>query len=237
MWPVNFLLRVLGIGALQSVAARTSPAVATVVQFALILAGTLLPLAPLLSGAVRLPDLLVYTVLAMALSVAGTLVRLDTMARQTSTSRFMMLHYSIMIGILSLVCGVWAVILLVVTGGPSGGWWALLPMALALVVSNGWSLADGWFIRGGRHLAALWQVVLPGYLRFAPLLLATVFAAVAILGEASSATRLWIAVGLLVSQSVIDLALAVASLKLTRRGPAASEAQREPDQPGHHSQA
>lgn len=223
MSRVNSLLRVLGIGLLQSVAARLSPVVATVVQFALIIAGTLLPIIPLLSGAIDLPDLLVYTVLAMALSIAGTLIRLGTMAAQSNLTKFLKLHYAAMIGILSLVCGVWAIILLVMTGGPSGGWWALLPMALALLLANGWSLADGWFIRGGRNVAKLWQVVLPGYLRFVPLLLGTVFAAVTILGGAPTSQRTWVAVGVVVSQSIIDLALALAALRVTRGGATSSE--------------
>lgn len=215
---MNSLLRVLGIGLLQSVAARLSPVVATVVQFALIIAGTFLPIIPLLSGAIGLPDLLVYTVLAMVMSIAGTLIRLDTMAEQTSDTGFFKIHYSAMIGILSLVCGVFAIILLVSTGGPSGGWWALLPMALALLLANGWSLADGWFIRGGRNVTKLWQIVLPGYLRYAPLLVATVFGAVAILGSGSPLSALQVAIGLVVAQTVIDLVLVAVSLRRTGDG-------------------
>lgn len=237
MSGVNTLLRGLGIGLLQSVAARISPTVATVVQFALIIAGTLLPLFPLLSGAIGLPDLLVYTVMAMLLSIGGTLIRLNTMARPSDTAKFFMLHYSGMIGILCLVCGVWAVVLLVMTGGPSGGWKTLLPMAAALVLANAWSLADGWFVRGGRFVTKTWQVLLPGYLRFAPLLVATVFGAIAFMGEGAGSSPFWTAVGLVVSQTVIDLALAVASLLLARRSGAVSEADREAHEPSHHGQA
>ncbi|WP_461109808.1 DUF6498-containing protein [Tessaracoccus terricola] len=234
---MNTLLRGLGIGLLQSIAARISPVVATVVQFALILVGTLLPLFPLLSGAIGLPDLLVYTVLAMLLSIGGTVVRLRTMSPRSPSADFFTLHYSGLIGILCVVCGVWAVILLVMTGGPSGGWKALLPMAAALVLANAWSLADGWFIRGGRFAVRTWQVLLPGYLRFAPLLLATVFGAVAILGEGSGVSPFRVAVGLVVAQTVIDLAVSVASLLLARRAGAASEDERQADEPSHHGQA
>ncbi|KGN30502.1 hypothetical protein N802_06715 [Knoellia sinensis KCTC 19936] len=210
------ILRVLGLGLLESLAARLSPQTAVVVQFILILFGSLLPIVPMLTGAVHLADLLAYTVLAMALSVAGTLIRLRTMATQTETTQFFMLHYAAMIGILSLVCGVWAVILLV-RAGPSGGWFALVPMAVALVLAQGWSLADGWFTRGGRHVAHVWQIVLPGYLRFAPLLVGTVFGASAYLGESSEGTRTAIAVGLVLAQAIIDVALAVAALRLRPR--------------------
>lgn len=234
MGHVNALLRVLGIGLLESVAARLPSTVAVVIQFTLIVAGSALPIIPLLNGTVALPDLMLYTVLAMALSVAGTVIRLRTIAARSSTSDFLMLHYAIMIGILSLVCGVWAVILLVMSGGPSGGWLVLAPMAGALLLANAWSLADGWFLRGGRHAAKVWQVVLPGYLRFVPLLLATVFGAIAVIGGHPRSSLTAIAIGLVVVQSLIDLSLAAAALKLRRR--VASEVDDEPHGPRDDSQ-
>lgn len=204
---MNPVLRVLGFGLLESVSARMSPRAGAVVQFVLIVVGSLAPIIPLLTGAVELVDLLAYTVLAMALSIAGTLIRLKTMTQQSHSTTFFMIHYSILIGILSLVCGVWTIILLVRVG-PSGGWFALIPMAAALVLANAWSLADGWFVRGGRDVAQLGQIVLPGYLRFAPLLVATVLGASFYLGDASASALTAVAIGLVLVQTLIDLALA-----------------------------
>lgn len=213
---MNPLARAMGFGLLESLSARLPGPVAMALQLALIALGTLLPLGPLLAGSVGLPELLVYFVAAMALSVVGTLVRLRTMARKTPMTTFLMLHYSIMIGILSLVCGVWAVILVSIAG-PRGGWGVLLPGVIALVLATAWSLADGWFIRGGRLAAKAWQVVLPGYLRFIPLLLGTVFGAVTILGEAPSGQVRTVGIGLIAAQCVIDLSLAAASYLSVRR--------------------
>ncbi|KGN36332.1 DUF6498-containing protein [Knoellia subterranea] len=213
---MNPILRVLGLGLLESIASRLSPLAATVVQFTLIIGGSLLPIIPLLTGAIHLADLLAYTVLGMALSIAGTLIRLRTMKKRSKATTFLMLHYSIMIGILCLVCGVWAVILLV-HAGPSGGWIGLLPMAIALVLAHGWSLADGWFTRGGRYVVTEGQVVLPGYLRFAPLLFATVLGASAYLGDGSEWQLVAIAVGLVLAQTVIDLGMALWAVKLHSR--------------------
>ena len=127
---MNEIARALGFNLLSSLAARLPARVGAVVQLGLILIGSLLPLWPLSRGWIQLQDLLAYSSLWLAMSVAGTLTRLRTLAAQTDTTRFFALHYAIMIGILSLVCGIWSVILLALTG-PSGGWIALLPMALA----------------------------------------------------------------------------------------------------------
>lgn len=221
MGRVNVLARLLGVGLLESLAGRLSPATATVVQFGLIIIGSLLPIIPLMAGAVHLADLLAYTVMAMALSVATTLIRLGTIGDHVEDAKFYMLHYSIMIGILSFVCGVWAIILLFIAG-PSGGWAALVPLFIAMILANGWSLADGWFLRGGRNVTKLWQVVLPGYLRFAPLLFATVLGAVAYIGEASNTLKMWIAIVLVLAQTAIDIGLAVAGLRARRRTPASA---------------
>ena len=228
MVRVNALARLLGLSLLQSVAARLSPRTGLAVQFALIIFGSLLPIIPLLAGAIHLADLLAYTILSMALSIAGTLIRLDTMdtsvgapisgVRFPPVTTFYKIHYSIMVGIFSLVCGVLAVVMLVKIG-PSGGWFALIPLAAALILAHGWSLADGWFVRGGRHVARIWQVVLPGYLRLMPLLFATVFGAAFYLNnEGSSPSGTAVAVGLILAMTVIDLALAVAALKIRPQG-------------------
>lgn len=186
-------------------------------QYLLIATATLLPLVPLLAGRIALQDLLAYWVVAAALSVISTLIRLNTMERRTRTTTFLTLHYGLMIGILSVVCGAWALVLLIIAG-PSGGWWALLPALLAQVLATAWSLADGWFLRGGRLRAQTWQVVLPGYLRFLPLLGGTVFAAILITGDAPASQRMLVGVGLIVSQFVIDLGLALAGQLAVRRG-------------------
>ncbi len=212
---MNEFARVLGFNLLGSLAARLPARVGAAVQLLLILVGSLLPLWPLWRGWIRLQDLLAYRSLWLALSVIGTLIRLRTLATQTDTTRFFALHYAIMIGILSLVCGIWSVILLAIAG-PSGGWMALLPMALAMVLANAWSLVDGWFLRGGRELARLWQVVLPGYLRFIPVLLGTIAGAVLILGGHPVEYQLAAAAALVVVLTVIDLTLAIASFRLTR---------------------
>lgn len=233
MVRVNVLARVLGLSLLQSVAARLSPTAGVTVQFALIILGSLLPIIPLLTGAIHLPDLLAYTVLSMALSIVGTFIRLDTLdsggagpggtksgPRFLPPTKFFQLHYSIMVGIFSFVCGVFAVLLLVRVG-PTGGWFALVPLAVALVLAQGWSLADGWFVRGGRHVARLWQIVLPGYLRIIPFLFATVFGAVIYLGNDSpdpvpfSSTG--VGVFLILAFTVIDVTLAIAALKIRPR--------------------
>lgn len=212
---MNEIARVLGFNLLGSLAARLPARVGAAVQLLLILVGSLLPLWPLWRGWIRLQDLLAYTSLWLALSVIGTLIRLRTLATQTDATRFFALHYAIMIGILSLVCGIWSVILLAIAGS-SGGWMALLPMALAMVLANAWSLADGWFLRGGRELAKLWQVVLPGYLRFIPVLFATIAGAVLILGDHPVEYQLAAAASLVIVLTAIDLTLAIASFRLTR---------------------
>ena len=212
---MNEIARVLGFNLLGSLAARLPARVGAAVQLLLILVGSLLPLWPLWRGWIRLQDLLAYTSLWLALSVIGTLIRLRTLATQTDATRFFALHYAIMIGILSLVCGIWSVILLAIAGS-SGGWMALLPMALAMVLANAWSLADGWFLRGGRELAKLWQVVLPGYLRFIPVLFATIAGAVLILGDHPVGYQLAAAASLVIVLTAIDLTLAIASFRLTR---------------------
>ncbi len=209
------LLRALGLNLLGSLAARMPARVGTVVQLLLILVGSLLPLWPLWRGWIGLQDLLAYSTLWLAMSVAGSLIRLRTLAKQTDMSRFFTLHYAIMIGVLSLVCGVWSVILLFMAG-VGGGWLALIPTALALLLANAWSLADGWFLRGGREVARVWQVVLPGYLRFVPVLLATVAGAVLIIGEYPLEYRFVAAAALVVVLTAIDLTLALASVRLTR---------------------
>lgn len=206
---MNEIARALGFNLLGSLAARLPARIGAVVQVLLILTGSLLPLWPLGRGWIQLQDLLAYSSLWLAMSVAGTLIRLRTLATQNDTTRFFALHYTIMIGILSLVCGVWSVILLAIAG-PSGGWIALLPMAVAMALANAWSLADGWFLRGGRKVARLWQVVLPGYLRFIPVLLATIFGAVVILGEYDD-YRFLVGASLIVALTAIDLTLAVLS--------------------------
>ena len=212
---MNEIARVLGFNLLGSLAARLPARVGTAVQLLLILVGSLLPLWPLWRGWIRLQDLLAYSSLWLALSVIGTLIRLRTLATQTDATRFFALNYAIMIGILSLVCGIWSVILLAIAGS-SGGWMALLPMALAMVLANAWSLADGWFLRGGRELAKLWQVVLPGYLRFIPVLFATIAGAVLILGDHPVEYQLAAAASLVIVLTAIDLTLAIASFRLTR---------------------
>ena len=47
--------------------------------------------------------------------------------QRDATTRFFALHYAIMIGVLSLVCGAWSVILLFMAG-VSGGWFAQFGM-------------------------------------------------------------------------------------------------------------
>lgn len=212
---MNQLARALGFGLLSSVASRLPAPIATAVQLLLILIGSLLPLWPLLRGWIELQDLLAYSALWLAMSVGATLIRLATMGRRDATTRFFALHYAIMIGVLSLVCGAWSVILLFMAG-VSGGWFALIPTAAALLLSNAWSLADGWFLRGGRTVARLWQVLLPGYLRFIPVLLATIAGAVLIIGEYPLDYRLVAAATLVVVLTAIDLTLALASFRLTR---------------------
>lgn len=182
----------------------------------LVVAGSLLPLWPLYRGWVQL-QLLAYAALWMTLSVISTLIRLNTMTRRSPKTRFFALHYTIMIGALSLVSGAWAVILLL-EAGPSGGWFSLIPTACALVLANAWSLADGWFVRGGNRAAKLWQVLLPGYLRFVPVLGATISGAVLILGDAPQSYRLIEAAVLMLIIAGIDITLAVASVRL-RPGP------------------
>lgn len=212
---MNQLARALGFGLLSSVASRLPAPIATAVQLLLILIGSLLPLWPLLRGWIELQDLLAYSALWLAMSVGATLIRLATMGRRDATTRFFALHYAIMIGVLSLVCGVWSVILLAIAG-PSGGWMALLPMGLAMLLANAWSLADGWFLRGGRRVARLWQVVLPGYLRFVPVLLGTIAGAVLIIGEHPLEYRFVAAASLVLVLTAIDLTLALASFRSTR---------------------
>lgn len=212
---MNQLARALGFGLLSSVASRLPTPVATAVQLLLILTGSLLPLWPLLRGWIELQDLLAYSALWLAMSVGTTLIRLGTMSRRDDTTRFFALHYAIMIGVLSLVCGVWSVILLFMAG-VSGGWLALVPTAAALLLSNAWSLADGWFLRGGRSVARLWQVLLPGYLRFLPVLLGTIAGAVLIIGDHPWEYRFVAAASLVVVLTAIDLILALASFRLTK---------------------
>ena len=212
---MNEIARVLGFGLLSSLAARLPARAGAAVQVLLVLVGSLLPLWPLSRGWIGLQDLLAYSSLWLAMSVAGTLIRIRTLARQTDTTRFFALQYAIMIGILSLVCGVWSVILLAIAG-PSGGWMALLPMGLAMLLANAWSLADGWFLRGGRRVARLWQVVLPGYLRFVPVLLGTIAGAVLIIGEHPLEYRFVAAASLVLVLTAIDLTLALASFRSTR---------------------
>lgn len=212
---MNQLLRALGLGLLSSAASRLPAPVASAVQLVLIVVGSLLPLWPLLRGWIELQDLLAYSALWLAMSVVSTLIRLTTMQRQTQNTRFFALHYTIMIGVLALVCGVWSVILLSIAG-VSGGWIALIPTAAALLLANAWSLADGWFLRGGRTVARLWQVLLPGYLRFIPVLLATIAGAVLIIGEYPLDYRLVAAATLVVVLTAIDITLALASFRLTR---------------------
>lgn len=215
MSGVNEIARALGLNLLGSVAARLPARVGTAVQLGLIVIGSLLPLWPLSQGWIRLQDLLAYSCLWLAMSVLTTLIRLRTLAVQTDTTRFFALHYAIMIGILSLVCGVWSVILLFLAG-PSGGWIALLPMGIAMLLANAWSLADGWFLRDGRRLAKVWQVVLPGYLRFLPVLFGTVGGAILILGEQPVEYRLIAAASLVIVLTAIDVTLAVLSFRLIR---------------------
>ncbi len=212
---VDQLLRALGVNLLGSLAARLPARAGAVVQLLLILVGSLLPLWPLLRGWIELQDLLAYSSLWLAMSVGSTLIRLNTMARRDAITRFFALHYAIMIGVLSLVCGVWSVILLFMAG-VSGGWFALIPTAAALLLSHAWSLADGWFLRGGRTVTRLWQVLLPGYLRFIPVLLATIAGAVLIIGEYPLDYRFVAAAALVVVLTAIDLTLALASFRLTR---------------------
>jgi len=209
---VNALLRALTAGALASLAARLPVRAAAMVQLALILIGALLPLWPLWRGAIELQDLLAYSALWLALSVITTLVRLRTMPGEPDVRRFFTMHYAIMVGVLSLVVGVWSIILLAITG-VSGGWWTLVFTAIAMVLANAWSLADGWFHRGGRRSAKLWQVLLPGYLRFVPVLLATVFGAMAIIGEWTASAKLSIGLCLVLALTLIDLVLAVAAYR------------------------
>ncbi len=211
---MNEIARALGFNLLGSLAARLPARVGAAVQVLLILIGSLLPLWPLGRGWIQLQDLLAYSSLWLAFSVAATLIRLRTLATQNETTRFFTLHYTIMIGVLSLVCGVWSVILLAVAG-PSGGWIALLPMAVAMALANAWSLADGWFLRGGREVARLWQVVLPGYLRFLPVLLGTIAGAVLVLGDHPLEYRFVAAASLVIVLTMVDLALALASFRLT----------------------
>lgn len=213
---MNEIGRVLGFNLLSSLAARLPARAGAAVQLVLIVVGSLLPLWPLWRGWIQLQDLLAYSSLWLAMSVAGTLIRLRTMATQTETTRFFALHYAIMIGILSLVCGVWSVILLVIAG-PSGGWVALLPMAIGMLLANAWSLADGWFLRGGRDLARLWQVVLPGYLRFLPVLLGTIAGAILVLGNHPLEYRFAAGATLVIVLAAIDLTLAVASFRVWKR--------------------
>lgn len=210
---VNVIARLLGFNLLSSVASRLPPRVAMVVQLVLVLVGSLLPLWPLARGWIELQDLLIYSCLWLAFSVAGTLVRLRTITTQTEATGFFALHYSFMVGIFAVVCGVWAVVMLL-RDGVSGGWMALVPTALAVLLANVWSLADGWFLRGGRSVARVWQVLLPGYLRLAPVLFGTVAGAFLTFGDYPMAYRHAVAVALVVSVAFIDLALAIASYRL-----------------------
>lgn len=206
------LARLIGFTLLSSLAARLPARLGAVVQLVLILVGSLLPLWPLWRGVIELQDLLAYSALWLALSVLTTVIRLRSMPDQDGIVTFFTMHYAIMIGILSLVTGVWSIILLFMAG-PSGGWWALLLTAIALVLANAWSLADNWFTRNGRRSAKLWQVLLPGYLRFVPVLLATIFGAVAIIGGWTASDRFVIGSCLVLVLTLIDVLLAVASYR------------------------
>lgn len=206
------LARVLGFTALSALADRLPARTAALVQLVLILVGSLLPLWPLWRGVIALQDLLAYSALWLLLSVLTTVIRLRTMPGDRAVIGFFSMHYAIMIGILGLIVGVWSIILLVMAG-VSGGWWTLLLTAVAMVLANAWALADGWFGRGGRERAKLWQVLLPGYLRFVPVLLATVFGAVAIIGGWPASDRLVVGACLVLALTVIDVTLAVASYR------------------------
>lgn len=217
MARVNQFVRLIGFGLLSALAARLPARVGAAVQLVLIVIGSLLPIWPLWRGAIELQDLLAYAALWLVVSVITTIVRLRTMPGEPAQIRFFTLHYTIMIGILSVVVGVWAVILLFMAG-VSGGWWALLLTAIAMVLANAWSLADGWFNRNGRRVAKLWQVLLPGYLRFVPVLLATILGAVAIIGGWAASDRMVIGVCLVLTLTLIDVVLAAIAYRrvLTR---------------------
>ncbi len=208
---MNQLARVLGFGLLSALAERLPARVGAAVQILLILAGSLLPLWPLWRGTIELQDLLAYSALWLVMSVITTVIRLRTITQGAHAARFWAVHYSIMIGVLSLVTGIWSAILISITG--AGSWSSLVWTAVAMLLANAWSLADGWFQRGGRTVAKLWQVLLPGYLRFVPVLLAVVFGAVVILGEYDH--RFLVGACLIGALTAIDLTLAVLSYRLT----------------------
>lgn len=229
MVPVNALARVFGFGLLQSIASRLPAGFGVAISVVLVLVADLLPLWPLLTGAVRLPDLLIYYCLALFAGVGVTIIRLRTHrpgGKKSKDSGFFLLHYSLMVGIFALVGGVWAIILANLLG-LTGGWLSLLPMALAILIGNAWSLADGWFVRRGRDHARLWQIVLPGYLILVPYLLATVFGAVVGLAESPDEGQLrLVAICLVIAQTLIDLVITLIGAYIALSEPPGVRAER-----------
>lgn len=229
---MNALSRAIGFGLLTSLAARLPGRVGVAIQVALVLVGSVLPVWPVTRGWVHLQDILAYGSLWMGLSVVTTVIRMLTLRLRTDETRFFTLHYVGMVGILTLVTTVWSIVLLV-TAGPSGGWTVLWLSACGLVLSAAWSLADGWFVRGGCQVAQPWQVLLPGYLRWLPMLVGTIVGAVMLLGDSTPQGRLVAAVALVLAFAVIDITLALVSLRgggVPRTTPA--EDTGAPEQPG-----
>lgn len=224
MVAVNPLARVLGFGLLQSIANRLPPAAGIAISVVLVLVADLFPVLPLLSGAIRLPDLLLYYFFALVIGIGANLIRARTLgsargsarAKDRDTDSFLVLHSSFMVGIFALVCGVWAIIIGSMLG-VSGGWWALLPMALAVILGQAWQLADTWFVRGARFHTKLWHVLLPSYLILAPYLMATCFGAFVAMGQQNEADLRAIALALIGAQTLIDLTLTLVAARRALR--------------------
>lgn len=216
---MTLILRALGLGLLESIAARLPRGVATFVQFALLLVGVLLPLPPFLSGVLGAADVLAYFAFGMLLSVLVTVIRLRTMEKASDWTVVAVAGYALGVGSVSLMASSFAGYLLWLVG-PSGGWAVMVPGLVALVLAQGWSLADGWFVRGGFRVARTWQVVLPGVLRVLPLHLAGIWGMILLMGDAPQHQLRLFGVLLIGIQAAIDVSLAVASLIAARRAAA-----------------
>jgi hypothetical protein len=153
---VNLILRVLGLNLLAHVGARITNPVARTLTSLILIGTNVLPIVGVLQGQLGLADVFVLYWLENVVVWLVTIIRLSTVhGGDRSQASFFAIHY----GIFTLVHGVFAGVLAVVSGGFRGGilYWIVVP--LAMLASHLISLGVNWFGREEYRVASAGRVM------------------------------------------------------------------------------
>ncbi len=212
---VNLVLRLLGLNLLSHVGTRLSnPAARTTSSLALILAN-LLPLLGVLNGELGLGDVFVLYWAENVVFWGTTTIRILTAGGGESPSSdvpatrsnpFLAGFFAMHFGIFTVVHGVFAITLALLSGGFTGSAWSWALVLGAMLASHLVSLGLNWFGRDERLGVTAEKAMFAPYPRMVVLHVAVIaaFALVLATGNKHSVTAVALLCGM---KAVVDLAL------------------------------